>query len=228
MIETVETGNRSGEHRNEATRIITVVLGITFAIGGLHHGFFEALQGNTRTESFVIQSIGPSQLMWEHGTDEAVTIIPNFLATGIAAMVVSLLIIFWCVRFMHLRHGPLGFLLLFFLLTLVGGGIGHIFFFLPTWAYSTRIDKPLKWWRRILSGGFGKIISAGWIYSVAFSSLSFIIALEISVFGYFPGVTNPMAILEICWGFLVLGLIFINVSYISGFAYDIGRTAANA
>ncbi len=223
MTESVEIGQVFGERQNDATRIITVVLGITFAIGGLHHGFFESLQGNVRTESFVIQSIGPAQQMWEHGTDEAFTIIPNFLATGIAAILVSLLIIFWCIRFMHLRHGPLGFLLLFILLTLVGGGIGHIFFFLPAWAYSTRINKPLRGWRKILSGSFGRIISTGWAYSVTFASLCFIIGLEISVFGFVPGVSEPNEILEICWGFLLLGLIFLNISYISGFAYDIGK-----
>ncbi len=215
---------KRGRIKDTAAKI-TSVLGITFAIAGIHHGFFETLQGNKPTESFAIRSIGPEQLMWEHGTDDAVTIIPNFLMTGIAAIAVSLIIIVWSVSFIQRRHGPLVFLLLFVMLTLVGGGIGHIIFFLTTWAYATRIGKPLRWWRRILSGKFGRVISPVWLYSLSFASLCFIIGLEISVFGFVPGVSNPDTILRICWGILLVGLIFINVSYISGFAHDIGKQA---
>ncbi len=230
---------------NRATSIITAVLGITFAVAGMHHGFFEMLQGYTPTGSFGIHSIGPAQQMWEHGSDDAVTLIPNFLITGIASIVVSLCIVLGSVFLVRgWRSGPEGrisgsrfgfvlkrwptvFLLLFILLTLVGGGVGHVLFFLITWAYATRMNKPLKWWKKILSGRFGRAISAGWVYSVSFASLCYIIGLEISVFGYVPGISNPVTILAVCWGFLLLGLIFINVSYITGFAYDI-RTQTQA
>lgn len=230
--------------RSTATSMITAVLGITFAVAGMHHGFFEMLQGNNPTESYVIRSIGPAQQMWEHGTDEAFTLIPNFLITGIASILVSLVIILGSVflvvgsRFTVRGAGskmqpdgggfgalrkrwPTFFLLLFILLTLVGGGIGHIIFFLTAWAYATRIDKPLKWWRKILSGSFWKTISGAWAYSLPFVSLCYIIALEISVFGFVPGISDPESILAVCWGFLLLALIFTNVTYISGFAYDI-------
>lgn len=222
---------------NRATAIITAVLGVTFAIAGIHHGFFEILQGNTPTESFFINSIGPGQQMWEYGTDGAFTLIPNFLITGIAAIFVSLVIVLGSVFVVRgsesvgrgsgiglLREKwPTVFLLLFILLTLVGGGIGHIIFFLTTWAYATRMNRPLKWWRKILSGNFGRMISVVWVYSLSFASLCYIIALEISVLGYVPGVSDPGSILAVCWGFLLLGLIFINITYISGFAYDIVR-----
>lgn len=234
----------NGTSCNWATGIITAVLGITFAVAGMHHGFFEALQGNTPTESFFIRSIGPAQQMWEHGTDEAFTLIPNFLMTGIAAIVVSVAIVlgsWFLVRSLPSvvrgsgsktrpergwfgvlrRRWPTVFLLLFLLLTLVGGGIGHIIFFLTAWAYATRMKRPLKWWRKIFSGNFGRVISVVWAYSLSFASLCYIIALEISVFGYVPGVSDPGSILAVCWGLLLLALIFINITYISGFAYDI-------
>ena len=243
----------SDSHFNRATSTITAILGITLAVAGMHHGFFEILQGNTPTESLVIRSIGPSHQMWEHGTDEAFTLIPNFLMTGIASVVVSLLIVLgslflvrggrssperlvpgsgflirgWSFRVLRKRWTTF-FLLLFILLTLVGGGIGHIIFFFTAWAYATRMNKPLKWWRKILSGSFWKTIAAGWIYSVSFAALCFIIGLEISVFGYVPGISNPDSILVVCWGFLLLGLIFINVSYITGFGYDIRNQAQAA
>lgn len=222
---------------SRATGTITAVLGITFAIAGMHHGLFETLQGYSSTGSPFIPSIGPAQQMWEHGTDEAFTVIPNFLITGIAAVVVSVAIVLGSLflvrslpsvvrgpRFGVLRKSwPTVFLLLFLSLTLVGGGIGHIIFFLTAWGYATRMNKPMKWWRKTLSGNFGKIISAGWVYSLSFTSFCFIVALEISVFGFVPGMSNPDSILAVCWGFLLLALIFTNVTFISGLAYDIEK-----
>ena len=61
------------------TRIITSTLGILLAIAGFSHGFFEAIQGNTPTNSLIIQAIGADNQMWEHGSEEAFTLIPNFL-----------------------------------------------------------------------------------------------------------------------------------------------------
>ena len=42
----------------------------------VHHGFFEALQGNRPTGAILIASIGPDQVRWEYGTDGAMTLIP--------------------------------------------------------------------------------------------------------------------------------------------------------
>ena len=116
----------------------------------MDHGFFETLQGNIPTNGLIIQAIGLAHRMWLHGTEEAFTIVPNFLATGILAMIFSIAIMIWSVGFIHTKHGPAVFFLLFVLLFLVGGGVGQIVFFIPIWAASTRINKPLTWWRKVL------------------------------------------------------------------------------
>ena len=117
---------------NRATRIIVAAMGIMLGIAGMNHGFFEILQGNTPTGSLIIQAIGDEQQMWIHGTEEAFTVVPNFLLTGILAISVSIAIIIWSVGFVHKKHGPTVFILLFVLLFLTGGGIGQIVFFIPT------------------------------------------------------------------------------------------------
>ena len=122
---------------NRATRIIVSALGVGFGIAGLDHGFFETLQGYTPTHGMIIQAIGPANLMWIHGTEDAFTLVPNFLITGILAILVSLAIMVWSIGFIHTKHGSSVFLLLFALLFLVGGGIGQIVFFVPTWLFST-------------------------------------------------------------------------------------------
>jgi hypothetical protein len=198
---------------NPATRLTTVVLGIAYAIAGFHHGFFEALQGNRHTGGIPIASIGPEQVMWEYGTDDAITLIPNFLATGVAAMTLSVVIVFWCLFRVHRRGGRTVFL--------VGGGIGHIPFFLTAWAYATRMDRPLSGWSRVLRERLRRGLARAWTPLLAASALFFLVGLGISVTGWVPGTTDPDAILAVCWAFLLASLVLENAAYISAFAHDL-------
>ena len=126
-------------YNNQKTRITASTIGVLLGIAGLvNHGIFEVLQGNTPTNGFYIEAIGEANRFWVHGTEGAFTIIPNFLATGICVMLVSLAIILCSVRNIQTRHGATVFLFLLILLTLVGGGIGHIILSLPAWAYCVR------------------------------------------------------------------------------------------
>lgn len=206
---------------NEATRRTTVVLGVTYAIAGAHHGFFELLQGNRATGGIGIASIGPEHVMWEYGTDDAITLLPTFLSTGLAALAVSLAIVLWCFFRLHRPWGRTGFLILFVALTLVGGGIGHIPFFLTAWAYATRMDRPLAGWRRILRGGVRWRLARAWSPVLAASALCFLVGLEISVTGFVPGASDPDTILAVCWGFLLGSLVLANGAYAGAAARDL-------
>ena len=62
-------------------------------LAGIEHGYFELLQGNNTPDNIMITAIGPSQRFWEHGTERALTIIPNFTVTGILAIVFGLLVL---------------------------------------------------------------------------------------------------------------------------------------
>jgi hypothetical protein len=98
---------------NTATRSIVAVIGVILAIAGISHGFFEILQGNTATDGLIIQAIGDAQQRWQYGTEEAFTIVPNFLATGVLAIAASLAIAIWSVGFLHTQRGATIFGLLF-------------------------------------------------------------------------------------------------------------------
>ena len=50
------------------------------------------------------------------------TLIPNFLITGILAVVVSLVVMAWAAMFVQRKNGGLTLMLLSILLLLVGGG----------------------------------------------------------------------------------------------------------
>lgn len=209
--------------KNKTTRKITGVIGVLLAFAGFEHGLFAALQGNKPVDGFFIQAIGDSMKWWEYGTEGAFTVVPNYLITGILAMGVVVFIIFWSLFFVHKKHGSSVFLVSFILLTLVGGGIGFIPFFVVTWAYATRLDKPLSWWRRKLNPKVRKNLGKLWPYTLIAVAICWLLAIGIAIFGYFPGQTDPEILLSICWTFLLFAMIFINLSFVSGFANDIKK-----
>lgn len=207
---------------NKKIKTTASAIGVLLGLAGiLNHGFFEILQGNIQTNGFYIEAIGEDHRYWLYGTEGAFTIIHNFLITGISAILVGLTIVYWSTKYLHLRHGPTVFFILLILLTLVGGGIGHIILFLPTWAFATRINKSLHWWKRMLSSHLRKKLSAVWIYFLSATLISWLIVMELGVFGYFPGQDNPDAILNIVFIFLFSTVILACISFICAIAGDI-------
>jgi hypothetical protein len=206
-----------------AARAIVSTLGVLFAVSGLNHGLFETLQGNTPTPGLFIRSIGPHQQMWPYGTEDAFTLIPNFLASGVVAIAISLVIVVWSLWFVDRKHGSAVFLLLFILLFLSGGGVAQVVFFTLAWAVSLGIHKPPKWPSRFLSKSararFGKL----WLGGLVLFALPALAVLEIAIAGYVPGVENPERRLHICWGLLVIGLGSLLVGIAAGFVHDAGR-----
>lgn len=84
-------------------------VGVIFGLSGMTHGLAETLQGDKPTGSLLINAIGAgsSWTRWSEGFEGAFTIVPNFLLTGILAMLVGLAIIIWSLGFVHRRHAPL-------------------------------------------------------------------------------------------------------------------------
>jgi hypothetical protein len=208
---------------HHATRVIVTTIGVILGLAGFNHGFFEFLQGNTPTDGLVIQAIGEAQRFWVLGTEEAFTIIPNYLISGLLSMVLGLTIVVWSLGFIQTRHGRTVFLVLFILLFLVGGGIGQIVFFLPAWAFATRMDKPLTWWRKALPTSTWPFLSKLWMITLILSSLILLTGLEIAIFGYVPGMTNPERIQTTGLILVLISAILNVISFIAGFGHDLRR-----
>jgi len=206
-----------------AVRFIVATLGVLFALGGIDHGFFETLQGYTPTPGLIVQAIGVHNRMWAYGTEDAFTLIPNFLVSGIAAISVSLLIAVWSIGFVHKKHGGLIFLFLFIVLFLVGGGVAQVVYFTLGWAVSTRINRPLTWLRRLLPGKARAVIGRQWPWLLGGFTLLSLVALEIAIAGYLPGEHDPKQLLYTCWSLLAVGLGLLFLAIASGFVHDVDR-----
>jgi len=206
-----------------ATRVIATVMGVFLGIGGIDHGLFEFLQGNIPTNGFFITAIGEAQRFWPLGTEDAFTIIPNFMITGLLAMAVGLIVILWSVLYIHTKYGRTVFLVLCILLFLVGGGIGQVGLFVPAWAFATRMNRPLKWWKKVLPKNIWPFLSKLWIVTLTLATVVALIGLEIAIFGYVPGMTEPQTIQNTSLMLMLASAILYVLSFIAGFGHELKR-----
>ena len=208
------------------TKTVASALGGCAGVSGLDHGFFEALQGNTATPGLIVQAIGPAQRMWIHGTEEASTLVPNFLLTGILAMVVGALTIAWSIGFIDRPNGSRVILLLGGLLFLVGGGIGMLVFLLFGWAVARRDHRPLTSWQAVLPAGACRILARAWPGLVTVGLVLYAFALEVAIVGLVPGVSEPDQALVICWSALVAMLAALFVALVGASVQGVAGASA--
>jgi len=215
---------RSAFEELNATGVIATTIGVFFGLfSGVNHGIFEVLQGNTPTDGLVIHAIGEAQRFWPLGTEDAFTLIPNFMVTGILSIIVGLTIVIWSIWFLPSKHGRTAFLGLFILSFLVGGGIGQVAFFIPAWAFATRMHKPLTWWRKVLPRSTWTILSKLWMVTLILATIAMLIGLEMAIFGYFPGLTDPESIQNTAMLYVLSAAILYVVSFIAGFGHELKR-----
>lgn len=168
----------------KATRITATVLGLIAGGAGIEHGIFEILQGNARPEGLMIASIGPPcvpEQTW-NACEPAMTIIPNFVITGILAVIFGLAVMVWSAFFVQKKRGGLVLILLCIPLLLFGGGMFPPLIGIIAGALGTRINKPLTPEGSRLSGGLLRFLAVLWPWALA---LFVIWVLGQWVIGYF-------------------------------------------
>jgi len=208
-----------------AMRVIASALGVCAGVSGLEHGFFEILQGNAQTPGLFVQSIGPAQRIWVYGTEDAFTLVSTFLASGLLSVAIGAPIIAWSILFVDAKNGPGVCLLLGWLLFLVGGGVAQIGFVVLCWAILRRIGRPLAWPRKLLPADIRGTLSRLWPGALVASLALSAFALEIAIFGFVPGVTDPDRARLVCWSALGVMLPVLLAGVVGGSERDSERAA---
>jgi hypothetical protein len=134
---------------NKATRLTATALGVYAGLVGIKHGIFEILQGSVAPKGVVINAVGPPcqpDTVW-HACFPALTLIPNFQITGIAAILVGLSVVIWSLGFVQRRQGGLILMLLSILMIPVGGGFVTAFIWIFAGIAGSRIHNSLTWWQ---------------------------------------------------------------------------------
>jgi hypothetical protein len=151
----------------DAVRVTAMVFGVYAGLLGIEHGYFETLQGNVVPTTLKIMAVSGPGLPFPFGHEPAMTLVPNFLVTGILAILVGLSIILWSALFIQKKHGAVVLSLLSILLLLVGGGFGPITLLITACIGAGRINKPLTWWRKNLPAGPRSLLATLWPWSLA-------------------------------------------------------------
>ncbi len=207
---------------NRATRIVASTLGALVGLAGIDHGIFEILQGNLRPETLMIAAIGPEQRFWTYGQETALTILPSFWISGFLAVTLGIVVMVWSIVFIDRKYGAGILMLLTIALFLVGGGFAPIFMSLIATLTATRINKPLKTWRKVLPVSVRKFLGKIWMVVLTTFVIIFVFSVVVAIFGW------PITIFfdeETAFRHLntvaFLMIIMMLLSSLSGFAHDL-------
>jgi len=217
----------SAKKRWSATRIVASTIGVLVGLFGMEHGVLEILQGNVATSGLIIDAIGPAHEIWPGAMEPALTVVPNFLITGILAVIVGFLTVIWAAAFIDSKYGAWGLLFLCVVLLLVGGGSPPLSAGTIACLAATRIGKPLTWWRTHLSDRVQRVLAGLWPWSIIAYVLSALAGVEIAILGYpLAWFLNLDTMTIILYAIGNLSLVFLAVAVLSGFAYDIQTSKA--
>jgi len=121
------------------TRVAASLLGIFAGIGGgVFHGIGEILQGSVAPTEIMIRAYPAMQAT---AGEPAMTIIPNFLLTGILAIIMGFIVTIWAVAFIKRKNGGLVLIMLSIIMLLLGGGIIPPIFGILAGIIGTRIKS---------------------------------------------------------------------------------------
>ena len=197
-------------YTNRSTGIYVQIFAILVGLGGALHGVFEILQGNRPTEGIILSEIG------------ALTIINNYLYTGIAAVIVGSLVIIWAIGFMNRRMWPSVFVILCILLFIVGGGFAQVLVIIIAWTVSTQIHSPLSWWEKTIPHRIRSVFARLWLPILILGVLFFTIGFGIWLFVLPPGEIREVTTTHyLVWTALFIGISLSSMDIIFGFSRDI-------
>lgn len=191
-----------------------------FGLSGIEHGFFEILQGDTETNGFIISAIGPSQRFWLHGTEPAFTLIPNYLISGIAAVIVSSCVIIWSLRFLRNKHSWIPLLLLSIAQFLTGGGFAQIFLSVVLGFSAAGLYRPRRLWKKYIAEKLRSVFSLSWVFSFLAFIMLFLISIAMAVFGLPFGKANPELTYRLMMSSSYMMIILFCLSLLFAYAKD--------
>ncbi len=200
-----------------STKINVSTFGVIIGIAGIEHGIGEILQGNKTPSGIVIESWPNSDLYKPLAGEPAMTIIPNLLLTGILAIIISVLLMIWVMKFIEKKHNILVLFLLSIALLLFGGGFGPPLLGFIICIAGTKMNSQFKWINNNISDKMRRKFLFIWPISY--------FACIIAWLSLWPGVIILANFIEVIdpslVGFLsIFSFITLFLTIFSGFIYD--------
>ena len=202
-----------------AARIMASTFGTLSGLGGIVHGIGEMLQGNVSTSGIIINSWTQGPIATNMGGEPAMTILPNVLAAGIAAFILSAAAIVWSIGFVHRKHGGLVLILLSIAMLLAGAGFAPPILGILAGAAGLGIHAH-KWWGNRLPINFQQFLAKSWpwIYGICLINLVFLVVGSL-VLVSLVGLNNP----NLFVASFLFAIVSCLASIFTGAAYDVRK-----
>ena len=156
--------------------------------------------------------------------EPAMTIVPNLLASGILAIVVSLVFLVWVTVFVQRRYGGLVLVLLSLVMLLVGGGFGPPILGIILGLAATRMNAPLTWRRTHPSDGSRRFLAKLWPWSYVAAVIAWLLVLPgMVLLDYFFGVSETEFIVTVLSLCILSAFVLLLVTIFAGFARETQR-----
>lgn len=196
-----------------ATRTVLSTFGALMALAGIEHGIGAILQGNTAPEGIMILSWPDSPFFRLQNGEPAMTLIPNFLATGILACLFSLAYLVWVVGFVERRHSGRILALLAVAMLLTGGGLFPPVLALLLAPAAAWVHTPPAWARTRPAAAFGKI----WPWAFAACCLAWLtLSPGTNLLDYYLGFDSALFMAVV----LIAALTLLLLTVLTGLAFD--------
>jgi hypothetical protein len=202
---------------NKATTILSSTLGILAGIMGIEHGIGEVLEGNRPTDGVFILSWPDSAFFEIMSGEPAMTLIPNYLVTGLFAIFFACVFLVVFVR--PNVDGKINIVLfaLLILMLLTGGGFGPPILGIIAVLIALKRNSPLKTWSKCPLR-FHSVLSMLWPWSFGLCLLGWLMLFPgAALIVFFTGVDNALLMIIP----ILVAFASIPLTLLLGFSRDI-------
>jgi hypothetical protein len=207
---------------NKATTILALTLGILAGIMGIEHGIGEVLEGYRPTDGLFILSWPDSAFFQIMSGEPAMTIIPNYLVTGLLAIFFSCVFLTVLVRLNLNRNTHIVLFALLILMLLTGGGFGPPVLGVLAVMIVLKRNSSLKTWSN-LPLSIHLVLSMLWPWSFGICLLGWLMLFPgAALIVFFTGIDNALLMLIP----ILIAFGFIPITLLLGFSRDILKGSA--
>ena len=202
---------------NKVTSILFVTLGILAGIMGIEHGIGEVLEGDRPTNGLLILSWPDSAFFEIMAGEPAMTIIPNYLLTGLLAILFSGAFLVLLVMPGPDRKAIMILFALLILMLLFGGGFGPPVLGTIAVLIACKRNSPLNTWSR-LPTKYHQALSRLWPWAFGLCLFGWVMLFPgAALIAFLTGTDN--ALLMVIPILIAFG--FIPITLLLGFSRDI-------
>ncbi len=207
-----------------ATTITATVFGIIVGLAGFEHAIGELSQGDASLPGPVFASWPDSPAFAIVSGEPALSLLPTYLASGLASLLVSLLVLAWAIGLAGVRRGGIALLALSIALLLVGGGFGPPLVGIIVGLADLKNHSRFGFVRRFSGAPAFRALSSSWERVLRVGILAWLLVMPgLPLFGQFFGAAGHDAIVYAVIFFAFAMLFF---SILAAYARDCVKSGA--